>query len=315
MRVLVTGAQGFIGRHVVEHILEVTDWDVVMLDVKHTVDYATSRVMRVHCDLRRPLQLPDMGEINAVVNLASLADVGAFLDAPSEYLRDNVDMQLTLLEWARHQRLTHFVQLSTNEVYGPSWAGEAHTEWSPTRPPTPYSASKAAQEAACFAWWYSYGVPVVILNAMHVFGEGQPPARFIPTAIRRLRAGEPVTVYGREIARNRWIPSRRNWLYVRDLADAIVWNLCRDVQHRRDVEFPVRFNVAGPAVNCVSLVERLARLLGVDEWSVDYVDVREARPGHELVYELDGKSVRIAGWQPPFGFNGGLERTVGLGGY
>src|SRR5688572_4132281 len=200
MRVLVTGANGFIGRHVVAHIIEVTDWDVFALDIRHDHDGpAWPRVTRVYVDLTKSFAMPEPElEVNAVVNLASLADVSSFLDNPALFLRANVEMTLTMLEWARQQRLTHFVQVSTNEVYGPSYAGEAHQEWSPIRPPTPYSASKAAQENACQAWWYSYGVPVIILNAMHVFGEGQPAARFIPRAIGNLMSGAPVHVYGQE---------------------------------------------------------------------------------------------------------------------
>lgn len=316
MRVLVTGANGFIGRHVVAHIVEVTDWDVIALDVRHNSDgegSAGPRVTRVYADLTKPLVLPDPQiEVNAVVNLASLVDHVGSLDRPAESVRDNLEIALTMLEWARYRSLTHFIQVSSNEVYGPSYRSKAFSEWSSIIPPTPYSAGKAAQESAAIAWWHTYNVPTVVLTAMHVFGERQSKVQFIPTTIARLLAGQSVPVLASPLPSGRWVPSRRNWLYARDLADAIVWTLARPVSRRSDgFERPDRWNVAGPSVNCVSVVERIARLLGVQP-QVEYVDVRTSRPGHELVYELDGTGIRIAGWQPPFGFSSGIERTVTL---
>jgi dTDP-glucose 4,6-dehydratase len=306
--VLVTGGRGFVGGHVIEHLLATTDWEIVTVDRYRRRPQA--RVTAVEFDLSDPVPPSvddEVGEIDAVVHLAAVSDVAQFLARPAPLLRNNIDLTLNLLEWARGRpELTHFVQVSTNEIYGPAPAhGGAAVEWAPLVPPTPYSASKAAQEMAAVAWWRSYDVPVALMNTMHLFGERQPPNRIVPVAVDRLLRGQPVPVHADAAGRT----SRRCWLYAADFADAVRWVLCRPVTRWGPAGRPDRWHVAGPELSLDQLVCRIARMMNVAPLMV-HVDPEETRPGHEPRYALDASAIDRAGWWPPLGIGMGLERTV-----
>lgn len=307
MKILVTGAGGFVGQHLVRHILELTDWSVVVLGRSGGALLKlgeSERITPVQYDLRDKLRRDAFSDVDAVVNLAASSDVQSFLDEPVRHAQNNVTGTLNLLEWARRRRLTAFIQVSTNEVYGPATGSYQSREWDPLLPSTPYSASKAAQEVMAIGWRQTYGVPVVIVNTMHLFGEGQPRRRFVPTAIAKLLAGERVPIYRDSDGHQ----SARNWLYVGDLAHALVKLLHTDVNTRTD-DLPDRWNVAGPELTCSLLASRIANFLGVPltfEWITG-----ERRPGYETRYALDtAKLQRELNFSTHYGIDHGLRRTV-----
>jgi nucleoside-diphosphate-sugar epimerase len=312
MRALITGGCGFVGRHLIEHLLEFTDWELVLLDSsldRHECD--RNRVTAIRHDLRGRIStgLDDMiGEVQVIFNLASESDVAAFIANPGPLVRANVDITLNLLEWARTRAtITHFVQVSTNEVYGPAVAGVSQREWAPVVPPTPYSASKAAQEALVTAWWRTYEVPVVLVNTMHLFGERQPANKFVPTAINKLLASERVPVYAGSVSGS-WVSSSRCWLYVKDLADALHWLASQETAKWPLNTRPGRWHVAGPEVTCYRLVCKVAELLDMGP-QVEFLG-QETRPGYELRYALNTEKITESGWKPRYGFEAGLARTV-----
>lgn len=290
MRVFVAGHKGFAGRHTVECLVA-----------------AGHEVVTTDNDLRDPIEI--RGEVSAVINLAARADVSEFIARPVTAVNNNIDLTMSLLEWARTQPLTHFIQVSTNEIYGPSPSGGEPREWAPIAPSTPYSASKVAQEALACAWWRTYDVPVVITNTMHLFGEHQPLRRFIPTAVRLLLTGQPVPIYARKITPIHYAPSVRRWLHAADHADALRWLLDRPVSTAAEETRPDRWHIAGPEVNLRSLVEKIGAILGVPA-EVKVMEDSTARPGHEYRYALDPAKIHRAGWKPPLGFEDALTRTV-----
>jgi dTDP-glucose 4,6-dehydratase len=306
-RILVTGAFGFVGRHVVSYVLDETDWEVVAVDTKTHGFLPEDRVQVVNANLEHQwtFELNErVGRVDAVFHLAAASDVKHSLDYPVQHVHRNVDLTLWLLEWARRRsdQLTHVVQVSTNEVYGPSTRGRSR-EWDPVVPVTPYSASKAAQEALATAWWRSFGVPLVLVNTQHLFGEGQPRQRFIPTVVDQLLEGQPVRLVGQL-----HLPPVRRWLHARDLASALVWTVERGRPASRAAELPDRWHVAGETLNCLVLAERIAELL---EKPLEVEWVEFGRAGYEQRYVLDTQKVHAAGWRPPLGFPAGLERAVG----
>lgn len=330
-RVLLSGAAGFAGSHALRHLLVNTDWDLVCpvsLDHKGHLDRVghacagmdTGRVSVFTCDLSQPLSAHArllIGAPDRIINYASASHVDRSIADPVPFVSNNVTLMLNLLELARTlPDLKAFVQVSTDEVYGPA-AGEAHAEWSPVVPSNPYAASKACQEAIATAWWRTYGLPLIIVNSMNLFGEGQGlgngdrPEKFVPIVASRVLAGEVVPVHGSPDGR----PGSRCWLHARNLADAIVWLLRRgdvlayapggDGEEPR----PHRWHVAGPERTNLEMAREIAAGLG-RELRYEIVDYHGSRPGHDLRYALDSSKIELAGWKPPVSFEEGIRRTV-----
>jgi dTDP-glucose 4,6-dehydratase len=321
-RVLITGAGGFIGHHVLEHVLARTDWRVVATDsfrhkgrtdriaqvLGHTPKWR-GRVQVVMHDLAAPVasQLAaKIGNVDYVIALASLSHVDDSIRDPVGFTRNNTDIALSTLEYARDACPRHVIWVSTDEVYGPVEGGHAHGEWAPIVPSNPYAASKAAQEALCTAYWRTYQVPVSIVNCMNLIGERQDPQKYLPTLIWRIAHGEIVTVHGTpdDIG-------SRHYLHARNLADGVVFLL----SGRPAVPFPLagrpgRYNIAGPdRVTNLELAERVAEILGQELfWQLE--DFHTTRPGHDPHYGLDGALLAGLGWKPPVPFGPSLEKTV-----
>ena len=322
MRILVTGGAGFVGHHLVEHLLQSTSHDLVVVDsltyagrtdrLTDTAGYDPDRVDLVWHDLRAPIwaHLDDrIGHVDAVLHLASESHVDRSITDPVPFVHNNVDVTLTMLEWARTRKLSHFVQVSTDEVYGPAAPGQRHREWDPMIPSNPYAASKAAQEMLCVSYWRTYGVPVVLTNFMNMFGERQHPEKFVPLVLRHLVGGSPVPLHARPVDGG-WEPSSRHWLHARNHADSLRWMLEHTTPARYpDVDRPDKWHVAGDELDVLQMAEKIARAAGkVLAW--EWVDYHTSRPGHDHRYALDPSKIHAAGWVPPVGLDESLDRTV-----
>lgn len=322
MRVLITGGAGFAGSHLVEHLLVTTGWDLVVLDsltyagrtdrLTDSEYYDPGRVRLLWHDLRAPIHPhldEQIGDVDAVLHLAAESHVDRSIADPAPFFHNNVAATLNLLEWARTRTLSHFVQVSTDEVYGPAAEGHRHAEWEPHIPSNPYAASKSAQEALAVAWWRTYDVPVVVTNTMNMFGERQHPEKMIPKTIRAIINGEPVTIHARRKG-DGWEASSRHWLHARSHADALRWILHRPVTKYGQADRPDRWHIAGDEYDVHALTDHIADILG-RSWVPQFVDHHSSRPGHDHRYALDPSKIHAAGWKPPLDTLASLERTVG----
>ena len=317
-RVLLTGAGGFVGSHVLRHFLENTDWYIVVTDSFRRVgsmDRIAEQVkgeesrgrLQVHvADLSVPLSLRAahvIGDVDYIVNVASDSHVDRSITSPRECVENNVQLVLTLLEHARQWGCEKFIQVSTDEVYGPAPVGYAHKEGEPHRPSNPYSASKAAQEDICYAYWRTYDVPVIVTNTMNLFGEMQHPEKFVPGTLAKVLRGETVKIHA---APDGTIGSRM-WLHARNQADALLFIL-RELEIAGD-EMP-RLNVVGQReINNLAMAGLIAAVAALPlEWEL--ADFHTSRPGHDLRYALDGSRLEAFGWKPPVPFEESLRRTV-----
>lgn len=330
-RVLLTGGCGFIGGHTVEHWLTKTDWHIVVMDgLRHAGDisrltnsrvFDPERVTVVWHDLRAPIYdslAKDIGEVDYIVNMASDSHVDRSIDEPVPFIQNNVSVALTMLEYARQAKPEKFIQIGTDEIFGPAPEGVSHTEDDPLKPSNPYSASKAAQEMIAFSYWRTYGVPLICTRTMNQFGERQHPEKFVPMVIRQVLKDEEVTVHAQPLQDNAdptdpklWKAGSRVWLHARNHADAlqhILENIDPVLFGEQDT--PVRYNIAGELeISNLEIAQRIAKILG-KPLRFRFVDFHSSRPGHDLRYSLDGSALRKAGWDQPMTLDESFERTV-----
>lgn len=322
-RCLITGAGGAIGIHVLKYLTEKTDWEIIATDSfkpehKGLFDRMTAlkidpnRVKVIVHDLTAPFterETEKIGKVDYVVNLASRSDVQNSIDDPLTFVRNNTELMLNMLEYARVAKPELFLHFSTDEVYGPAAKDSTgHKEWEAIVPSNPYSASKACQEALAIAWWRAYGVPLIITNTMNNFGETQAPSKFPAMIQQKLERGEPITVHaaGGEIG-------TRYYIHSRNTADAILFilkNVKPALHGFGQIDRPVRLNIVGDKqVSNVEMVETIARLMG-KEPQIELVDYHSNNPGHDLHYGLDGESLKTLGWQSPTSFEESLAETI-----
>lgn len=321
-RVLLTGAGGFIGSHILEHFLTETDWDIVcpcswrhkgtperIEEVLKGNPAWRDRVTVFTHDLNAPFTdhtKARMGRFDYIVNAAAQSHVDRSIEDPRPFIANNVNVAMTMLDFARETKPEVFVQVSTDEVYGAAPEGHSHAEWEAILPSNPYSASKAAQEAIAISYWRTYGVPVVITNTMNNFGEMQDAEKYIAMCVRKIQRGEPVTVHGRDGKYG-----SRYYLHARNHADAILY-IIRNLQPKKfgEADRPDRYNVVGDAEkDNLEVAADVADVLGKPlEYTV--TDFHSTRPGHDPRYALDGSKLKGLGWVPPLDYKTSLERYV-----
>ena len=322
-RILLTGASGAVGSHVLRHLLANTDREItcpVTFRHRGNSDRIASalagndswhqRVRVVICDLAAPISettAARFGRVDEIWNVASDSHVDRSMLEPARFTENNVSLMLNLLDYARQARPRLFLQMSTDEVYGPAPDGYRHREWDRILPSNPYSASKAAQEAISISYWRTYGVPVVITNTMNIICQMQDWEKMVPKTIRALILGEPVTVHVSPDG----VPGSRFYLHARNLADAWLWvsrNQAPQMYPGHDV--PLRYNIVGEReVSNTELVESIAGILGIEP-RMAFVNFHESRPGHDLRYALDGARLAAAGWSAPVPLDESLRQTV-----
>lgn len=325
-RVLLTGIGGSIGIHFLAHIFHNTDWEIVGIDsfrhkgltdrVSKTLEDHpewASRLKVVTHDLAAPfspLIIKRIGKIDHVISMASLSDVEASIQDAVPFVKNNVDLTLNLLEYAKEIKPEVFVQISTDEVYGASATkhGDLRKEWDPTVPSNPYAASKASQEAIATSYWRTYGVPVIITNTMNNFGEMQQSNKFPVIIQKKIMAGEKITIHGK--------PGHigsRSYIHSRNFADAVLFILRNCPPHMHipnSADRPDRYNIAGDRqLDNLELAQLIAKLMG-KELDYELVDSHTARPGHDPHYGLDSTKLYSLGWKAPVEFEESLRRVI-----
>ena len=322
-RVLLTGAAGFVGSHVLRHIIVNTDWQVVCLttfthkglqDRIHValddIEDAYKRVTVIKCDLTAPISKitsHKIGKIDYVINVASESHVDRSIEEPADFIINNVSLVCHLLDWAKENRPEKFLQVSTDEVYGPAPLGYAHQEWVDQHlPSNPYSASKAAQEDICFSYWRTYGIPIAITNTMNIIGETQDPEKFMPMVIKKVLNGEVMKIH----ASPEGEIGSRFYLHARNQADGLLHVLEQHFPLYGETDRPERFHIVGEReVNNLEMAEMIASAVG-KPLIYELEDFHSSRPGHDLRYALDGKKITNSGWKLPIPLEESIRKTV-----
>lgn len=321
MKVLITGGAGFIGHHLVDYLLQKTDWDIVILDrldlsgnlnrltELDSVETNGERIKFVWHDLKAEINefvSKDIGKVDYIVHLAASSHVDRSIEDPVSFAMDNVVGTTNLLNWVRKELpdLKKFLNFSTDEVFGPADIGHDHKENEQHLPSNPYSASKSGQGAMGYAFYVTYGTPVITSYTMNNFGERQHPEKLIPACIRAVinQTDMPIFAEVGEDGELKGVGSRF-WLHSWNTASAIVFILENGV-------IGESYNVVGfDEFTNLEICEKVADIIGKPLKS-KFVDFHETRPGHDRRYSLDGTKLRELGWKPEVTFDDAMKKVV-----
>jgi dTDP-glucose 4,6-dehydratase len=331
VKMLVTGAAGFIGHHVVEHFLRSTDWELILVDKLGYASNGMSRLRDIRVfeqvknrvgmwalDVSRPISYgveKEIGSVDVILHMAAETHVDRSITDPKPFVESNVLGTMEMLEYAKrlNSKLKMFIYFSTDEVFGPCFNGAPpFKEWSRYNSTNPYSATKAAAEELCMAWANTYGIPMVVTHCMNAFGERQHPEKFVPACVRKILKNELITIHADATKTQ---AGARSYIHARNAAAAIQF-LIENVKAGAGQKLRDKYNIVGEKeVDNESLVKMIHKIMldvmgYKQELRYELVDFHSSRPGHDLRYALDGRKLAELGWEPPKNFEASLEKTV-----
>ena len=305
MKLLVTGGVGFIGSNFIRYIRqEHPDWEITNLDkltyagnpenLKDIQDQPGYHFVKGDIADRKLIDKLLCEGIEVIVNFAAESHVDRSILDASPFIETNVKGTQILLEGAKKHGVQRFIQVSTDEVYGSIDSG-CFTEESPLSPNSPYSASKAAADLLCRAYFKTHHLPAIVTRCTNNFGPYQFPEKLIPLAITNALEDKPIPVYGDGL-------NIRDWIFVHDhcrALDAVI----------QKGELGEIYNIgSGNEKTNLELIRKLLELLDKPQSLIQFVT---DRPAHDRRYALDCAKIAIElGWKPDYSFEKALSATV-----
>ena len=238
--------------------------------------------------------------IDTVVHFAAQSHVDTSFTNPMLYTQDNVIGTHTLLEACRaYGKVTRFVHISTDEVYGENHAGAgtAFTETSLLKPTNPYAASKASAEMFVHSYIHSYNMPILVIRSNNVYGPGQFPEKVIPKFMFQLLDGKKLTLQGSG-------NQLRSFLHVEDAVDAV---LCVMFQG----EIGEIYNISSKdELSIRDLAGQMLAVLSPEEKLEDRIVYVEDRHFNDKRYWIESEPLKRLGWKQRVPFEEGLRSTI-----
>ncbi|CAN7616758.1 NAD-dependent 4,6-dehydratase LegB [Neorhizobium sp. LjRoot104] len=305
-KVLVTGADGFIGSHLVESLVKTG------VSVRALCQYNSSsswgwldgsqyagNFEAVLGDVRDPAQMRSIAKgVDTIFHLAALIAIPYSYQAPSSYVDTNIHGTLNVLQGALDAGVECFVQTSTSEVYGTALSvpiNESH----PLQAQSPYSATKIASDALAFSFHSSFSLPVVIARPFNTFGPRQSARAVIPTVITQLLNGQRSIKLGS-------VAPTRDFNYVQDTCDAFIALAKAPEAIGKTVNIG-----SGCEISVLDTVHLIARL--IDTPVNIQCDEQRLRPANSEVERLlcDNSLIRsLTGFMPSYSLEEGLRTTI-----
>ena len=310
MKVLVTGAAGFLGSHLSEQLLARGD-EVVGLDsfdafyaretkeanIRDAREYLGFHL--VEADIRDPVgleRLPD--EIEAVVHLAARAGVRPSIDEPVLYHDVNVLGTARLLEFARVRGIASFVFASSSSVYGNSPRVPFSEKDSVDRPISPYAATKKSGELTCHAYSHLHGMSIPCLRLFTAFGPRQRPDLAIHKFARRMTEGRPIPMYGDG-------STERDYTYVEDIVDGVLRAL------RWSIETVGGYEIVNLGGNRTVSLRDMILVLGEEMGITPIIETLPMQPGDVTRTWADvSKAAALFGYSPRTEFRAGIREFL-----
>ncbi|MGO4551579.1 NAD-dependent 4,6-dehydratase LegB [Lysobacter sp. 2RAF19] len=306
MKILITGADGFIGSHLTERLVGLGH------EVRALAQYNSfnswgwlddvpcrDAIEVVTGDIRDPHFCRRIVEgVHTVYHLAALIAIPYSYVAPASYVDTNITGTLNICQASMDKGVSRVVATSTSEVYGTAQyvpIDEAH----PLQPQSPYSASKIAADAIAMSFHNAFELPLTIARPFNTFGPRQSARAVIPTIIGQIAAGERVIRLGD-------VSPTRDFNYVADTCDGLI----ALANSERTI---------GETVNIgsnreISIADTLALVRELMDSDVEFVSEQERlRPANSEVFRLWCDNTKIAaltGWAPAWSLRDGLQATI-----
>lgn len=306
-KVLVTGAEGFIGSHLTEELARRG------ANVRAFIFYNSfgkwgwfekteakllEKINIFPGDIRDPGRVIEaVNGREIVLHLASLIGIPYSYHAPDSYVDTNVKGTLNVLNACRSAGIKRMVYTSTSEVYGTALyvpIDEKH----PLQPQSPYSASKIAAENIALSFYYSFKLPVAILRPFNTFGPRQSGRAIIPTIISQIYAGKKIVKLGN-------LTPTRDFNYVQDTANAFL-----KIAETPDADGEIFNAGTGREISIKDLVKLIIKITGKNVRIVS--DEKRSRPQKSEVKRLLCNNTKIrqrCNWKPTVTLEEGLEIT------
>ena len=311
MKAFITGAEGFVGSHVVEELLK-RDYEVTALSQYNSfnnhgwLDRIPSepgqRITVISGDIRDPGFLRDaVAGHSSALHLAALIAIPYSYRAPASYLETNALGTLNLLEACKVNGVERVIHTSTSEVYGTAQyvpIDEKH----PIVGQSPYSASKIAADQVAYSYWASFGSPVLTVRPFNTYGPRQSQRAFIPSVMIQLLAGQSALRLGS-------LTPTRDLTFVKDTARGFADAL------ESDKGVGETFNMgSGFEVSMAEVLEMIFEISGrTATVTLDKDRVRPVASEVERLWSNSSKMTETFGWKPEFeaieGLHRGLEAT------
>jgi len=310
---LITGGCGFIGSNFINYYFNKNiDVNIINLDAmyycasENNISEDIRKSKRYHlikgnlCSIDLLNHILDNYNIDTIIHFAAQSHVQNSFDDALKYTYDNIVGTHTLLESCRkYGKITKFIHISTDEVYGESLLSadeEKKNEQSILCPTNPYAATKAGAELIANSYRYSFKMPIIITRGNNVYGPNQYPEKLIPRFIEQLQEGKKVTIQGDG-------SNVRAFLHVLDVAKALelilekgsigeIYNIGSD----EDKEYTV-----------LEIAHKLISLIKNTDKYDDYIEYIEDRPFNDKRYYISNEKVRKLGWTIEEDFDKGLK--------
>ncbi len=310
--VLVTGADGFIGSHLTEALVRL-GYDVRAFTLynsfnswgwlDHCADDVKGKFEVFSGDIRDPHGVKEaMKGCDAVLHLAALIAIPYSYHSPDTYVDTNVKGTLNVLQAARELEVQRVLNTSTSEVYGTARFVPI-TEEHPLQGQSPYSATKIAADQLAYAFYASFGLPVVTVRPFNTYGPRQSARAVIPSIITQLASGKRKIQLGA-------ISPTRDFNFVTDTVNGFIAALRSSAGLGEVVNFGSNFEISiGDAVQLIGEV------MGVDvEVVTDEARIRPENSEVQRLWADNSKAREVFGWQPAYagreGFMRGLIETA-----
>ena len=311
-KILVTGADGFIGSHLTEKLIRL-GYDVrafVLYNsfnswgwLDHCGDEVKGKFEVFTGDIRDPNGVRTaMKGCDAVLHLAALIGIPYSYHSPDTYVDTNIKGTLNIVQAARDLDVSKVVHTSTSEVYGTAQFVPI-TEKHPLQGQSPYSASKIGADQIALSFYTSFGTPISILRPFNTYGPRQSARAVIPTIITQIANGK------REIKLGAVSPTR-DFNYVSDTVSGFIAQLESEQGIGEVINIGSNFEIS-----IGDTAQVIADVMGADiQIITDEQRLRPEKSEVERLWADNGKARELLGWQPEYagldGFRRGVEETV-----